>query len=136
MPANRSDRPDFADRRRRIGASREVMAIGLGLTAAEIQEIEESRAPEAMLNHYSQWLDRLEAWPAESAQMLLAVIDGAKRFEAAATARKGARLTDACPDRWRPGQAADSDRPGLVASLSPDDRGAWLPEGEVGLHRR
>ena len=52
MPA---DRPDFADRRRRIGASREVMAIGLGLTAAEIQEIEEGRASEAMLNQYAQW---------------------------------------------------------------------------------
>ena len=81
MLTNRSDRPDFADRRRRIGASREVMAIGLGLTAAEVQEIEEGRASEAMLSHYTQWLDRLEAWPAEKrAQILLAVIDGAKRF--------------------------------------------------------
>jgi hypothetical protein len=81
MITNRSDRPDFADRRRRIGASREVMAIGLGLTAAEIQEIEEGRASEAMLNQYAQWLDRLEAWPAEKrAQILLAVIDGAQRF--------------------------------------------------------
>ena len=58
-----------------------VMAIGLGLTAAEIQEIEEGRATEAMLNLYAQWLDRLESWPAETrAQILLAVIDGAKRF--------------------------------------------------------
>jgi hypothetical protein len=81
MLANRSDRSDFADRRRRIGASREVMAIGLGLTAAEIQEIEEGRASEAMLTHYAQWLDRLEAWPAEKrAQILLAVIDRAQRF--------------------------------------------------------
>lgn len=40
MPTNRFDPPDFPDRRRRIGASREVMAIGLGLTATEIQEIE------------------------------------------------------------------------------------------------
>jgi hypothetical protein len=81
MPTNRSDHPDLADRRRRIGASREVMAIGLGLTAAEIQEIEEGRATKAMLNHYAQSLDRLESWPAEQrAQILLAVIDGAKRF--------------------------------------------------------
>ena len=81
MPTNRPDRPDFADRRRRIGASREVMAIGLGLTAPEIQEIEEGRATEAMLDQYAQWLDRLEAWPAEKrAQILLAVIDGAQRF--------------------------------------------------------
>jgi len=39
-----------------------------------------------MRNHYTLWLDRLEAWPADKrAQILLAVIDGAKRFEAAAT---------------------------------------------------
>jgi hypothetical protein len=81
MLTNRSDRPDFADRRRRIGASREVMAIGLGLAAAEVQKIEEGRASEAMLDHYAQWLDRLEAWPPDKrAQILLAVIDGAKRF--------------------------------------------------------
>ena len=81
MLTNRSDRPDFADRRRRIGASREVMAIGLGLTAAEIQEIEEGRASEEMQNQYAQCLDRLEAWPAEKrAQILLAVIDRAQRF--------------------------------------------------------
>jgi hypothetical protein len=81
MLTSRSDRPDFSNRRRRIGASREVMAIGLGMTAAEIREIEEGRASEAMLNHYARWLDRLEAWPAEKrAQILLAVIDGAKRF--------------------------------------------------------
>ena len=81
MLTNRSNRPDFADRRRRIGASREVMAIGLGLTATEIQEIEEGRANEATLNQYAQWLDRLEAWPAEKrAQILLAVIDGKQRF--------------------------------------------------------
>ena len=57
------------------------MAIGLGLTATEIQEIEEGRASEAMLNLYAQCLDRLEAWPAEKpAQILLTVIDGAQRF--------------------------------------------------------
>ncbi|SEP49471.1 hypothetical protein SAMN02990966_07324 [Rhodospirillales bacterium URHD0017] len=43
MLTNRSDRPDFADRRRRIGVSREVMAIGLGLTAAEVQRKAEHR---------------------------------------------------------------------------------------------
>ena len=81
MLTNRSNRPDLADRRRRIGASREVMAIGLGLTAVEIQEIEEGRANEATQNQYAQWLDRLEAWPAEKrAQILLAVIDGKQRF--------------------------------------------------------
>ena len=82
MPTDRSDPPGLAERRRRIGASREVMAIGLGLTAVDIQQIEEGRASKAMLNHYAQWLDRLEAWPAEKrAQILLAVIDGAKRFD-------------------------------------------------------
>lgn len=81
MSTNRSHRPNFADRRRRIGASREVMAIGLGLTPAEIQEIEEGRASLAMQDHYKLWLDRLEGWPPEErAQILLAVIDGAKPF--------------------------------------------------------
>jgi len=65
----------------RLGASREAMAAGLGLRPDEIQEIEEGRASYEMVDHYAQWLDRIEAWPAEKrAQQLLAAIDGATRF--------------------------------------------------------
>jgi hypothetical protein len=81
MASDRSPPADLANRRRRAGASREAMAAGLGLRPDEIQKIEEGRGSEEMVNHYAQWLDRIEAWPAEKrAQQLLAAIDGAKRF--------------------------------------------------------
>jgi transcriptional regulator with XRE-family HTH domain len=81
MADNRPTRTDLAARRRRAGASREAMAAGLGLRPDEIQEIEEGRASYDMVDHYAQWLDRIEAWPAEKrAQQLLAAIDGATRF--------------------------------------------------------
>jgi hypothetical protein len=73
---------DLANRRRRAGASREAMAAGLGLKPDEIQTIEEGRASEEMVNLYAQWLNRIEAWPAEKrAEALLAAIDNAKRFD-------------------------------------------------------
>jgi hypothetical protein len=72
---------DLAARRRRAGASREAMAAGLGLKPDQILEIEAGHAADELVEVYVQWLDRIEAWPAEKrAQQLLAAIDGAKRF--------------------------------------------------------
>jgi DNA-binding XRE family transcriptional regulator len=82
MTNDRLSHADLASRRRRAGASREAMAAGLGLRPEDIQKIEEGRASEEMVNHYGQWLDRIEAWPTEKrAQQLLAAIDSAKRFD-------------------------------------------------------
>ena len=81
MASDRSATMDLAGRRRRAGASREAMAAGLGLRSDEIQNIEEGRASEEMVNLYAQWLNRIEAWSLEKrAQQLLAAIDNAKRF--------------------------------------------------------
>lgn len=81
MATNSSAPRDLADRRRRAGASREAIAVGIGMKPDEIQKIEEGRASEEMVNLYAQWLDRIEAWPAEKrAEQLLAAIDNAKRF--------------------------------------------------------
>jgi hypothetical protein len=37
----------------------------LGLALDEIQEIEEGRASDEPVRNHAQWLDRIEAWPAE-----------------------------------------------------------------------
>jgi hypothetical protein len=71
----------LSGRRRRLGASRETMAAGLGLDVDVIRAIEDGAAPEEQCSHYAQWLERIEAWPAElRTQQLLSAGKG-RRFD-------------------------------------------------------
>ena len=67
-------RTDLLGRRRRLGATRRAMAAGMGLRIDQVAEIEEGTASDELRNLYAQWLDRLEAWPADkrASQMLAA----------------------------------------------------------------
>jgi hypothetical protein len=57
------------------------MAAGTGLRIDQVAEIEEGSASDALRNLYAQWLDRLEAWPAdERASQLLAAQENLQRF--------------------------------------------------------
>jgi hypothetical protein len=57
------------------------MAAGIGLRVDQVAEIEEGTASDALRNLYAQWLDRLEAWPADKrASQLLAAEESLQRF--------------------------------------------------------
>jgi hypothetical protein len=57
------------------------MAAGTGLRVDQVTEIEEGTASDALRNLYAQWLDRLEAWPADKrASQLLAAEESRQRF--------------------------------------------------------
>ena len=56
---------DLSDRRRRLGASRETMAAGLGLPVDALKALEDGTAPDQHYDKYDAWLGRIEAWPAE-----------------------------------------------------------------------
>jgi hypothetical protein len=56
---------NLSDRRRRLGASRETMAAGLGLAVDTVKAIEDGTASDHDHDRYSAWLGRIEAWPAE-----------------------------------------------------------------------
>jgi hypothetical protein len=45
-----------------LGASEELIAAGIGLRQAEIREIERGEALDEALDHYADWLTRIEAW--------------------------------------------------------------------------
>jgi hypothetical protein len=73
---------DLSNRRRRLGASRETMAAGLGLGVDIVKAIEDGTAPDHEHDRYSTWLGRIEAWPADvRARQFLAAGKGG-RFEA------------------------------------------------------
>jgi hypothetical protein len=72
----------LSGRRRRLGASRETMAAGLGLDVDVIRAIEDGAASKEQSSRYAQWLERIEAWPAElRTQQLLSAGKG-RRFDA------------------------------------------------------
>ena len=72
----------LSDRRRRLGASRETMAAGLGLSVDTVKAIEDGAASGQEHDGYSAWLGRIEAWPAdERARQFLAAGKGG-RFDA------------------------------------------------------
>jgi hypothetical protein len=77
-PAQSAQLPD---RRRRLGASRETMAAGLGLDVDVIRAIEDGAATEEQCSHYAQWLDRVEAWPAERRTQQLLSAGKGRRFD-------------------------------------------------------
>ena len=56
---------DLSNRRRRLGASRETMAAGLGLAVDIVKAIEDGTASDHDNERYSTWLGRIEAWPAD-----------------------------------------------------------------------
>ena len=73
---------DLANRRRRLGASRETMAAGLGLDVDRVKAIEDGAASEQEHDNYSAWIGRIEAWPAdERARQFLTAGKGG-RFDA------------------------------------------------------
>jgi DNA-binding XRE family transcriptional regulator len=72
----------FSDRRRRLGASRETMAAGLGLAVDTVKAIEDGAASDQEQDSYGAWLGRIEAWPADlRARQFLAAGKGG-RFDA------------------------------------------------------
>ena len=72
----------LSDRRRRLGASRETMAAGLGLDVDTVKAIEDGVASEQEHDQYSAWIGRIEAWPADlRARQFLAAGKGG-RFDA------------------------------------------------------
>ncbi len=72
---------DLSSRRRRLGASRETMAAGIGLHVDAVRTIEDGTASDEDRETYSAWLRRVEQWPAElRARQLLAAGKG-RRFE-------------------------------------------------------
>jgi len=73
---------DLSNRRRRLGASRETMAAGLGLAVDLVKAIEDGAASHDEHDRYSTWLGRIEAWPADlRARQFLAAGKGG-RFDA------------------------------------------------------
>ena len=58
-------RQNLSDRRRRLGASRETMAAGLGLPVDTVKAIEDGAASEQDYERYDTWLGRIEDWPAD-----------------------------------------------------------------------
>ena len=56
---------DLPDRRRRLGASRETMAAGLGLPVDTVKAIEDGAASDQEYDEYNTWIGRIEGWPAD-----------------------------------------------------------------------
>jgi len=70
---------NLSDRRRRLGASRETMAAGLGLPVESVKAIEDGAASAQEHDQYSTWLSRIENWPAdERARQFLAAGKGGR----------------------------------------------------------
>ena len=72
---------DLSERRRRVGASRETMAAGLGLTVDEVRAIENGSAPTVLRAEYAMWLERVERWSNERRQKQLLVAGSGLRFD-------------------------------------------------------
>lgn len=73
------DLMELSNRRRRLGASRETMAAGLGLAVDIVKAIEDGNASDDEHDRYKTWLGRIEAWPAEvRAQQFLAAGKGGR----------------------------------------------------------
>lgn len=56
---------DLSGRRRRLGASRETMAAGLGLLVDTVKAIEDGASSAQEHDQYNTWLGRIEGWPAD-----------------------------------------------------------------------
>lgn len=67
-------------RRRALGLRRDAMAAGLGMRLADVAEIERGEASDARLNHYAQWLARMERWSREDREKQLELARRGERF--------------------------------------------------------
>lgn len=72
----------LSDRRRRLGASRETMAAGLGLSVDAIKAIEDGAASDQENHDYSAWLGRIEDWPADVRALQFLTAGKGGRFDA------------------------------------------------------
>jgi DNA-binding XRE family transcriptional regulator len=72
---------DISERRRRIGASRETMAAGIGLSVDDVRAVENGSAPDALRAQYVTWLGRVESWSAKQRQEQLFAAGTGRRFE-------------------------------------------------------
>jgi hypothetical protein len=79
IPAPRST--DLSERRRRVGASRETMAAGIGLTVDDVRAIENGNAPDVLRSQYAAWLARVEGWSTEQRQQHLLAAGSGRRFD-------------------------------------------------------
>ena len=61
MPVQRLS-SNLEGRRKDLGASIRQMAAGLGITVADVREIEGGNAAHDRVAQYSAWLTRMEAW--------------------------------------------------------------------------
>ncbi len=59
------DSTNLSGRRRRLGASRETMAAGLGLPIDALKMIESGGGTASQTADYDAWLSRIESWPAD-----------------------------------------------------------------------
>lgn len=60
----RRRRTDLRGRRRDLGASIKEMAAGLGMSVADILDIEKGVAMDSRVTHCAAWLTRMETWSA------------------------------------------------------------------------
>jgi hypothetical protein len=72
---------DLSTRRRRLGASRETMAAGLGMPLEAVKAIEDGVAVEADRAAYDTWLRRIEAWPTAQRAQQFGIAGKGGRFE-------------------------------------------------------
>ncbi len=71
---------DLRARRQALGATVEIMAVGVVQRAADIREIERGEASNAALNHYAAWLTRIERWSPEERERQYAAASSGRRF--------------------------------------------------------
>jgi transcriptional regulator with XRE-family HTH domain len=77
----RHHQTDLRARREDLGVTLQEMAMGLGLSVADVLSIEDGTAPDLQLNRYSAWLTRLEWWPAgKKEREVLAELKERRRF--------------------------------------------------------
>jgi hypothetical protein len=72
---------DLSERRRRVGASRETMAAGVGLTVDDVRAIENGTAPSVLRAGYTTWLERVERWPDDRRQKQFFAAGNGLRFD-------------------------------------------------------
>ena len=72
---------DLSDRRRRLGASRETMAAGLGLPVDTVKAIEDGAASHREHDQYNTWLGRIEGWSADERARQLRAAGKGGRFD-------------------------------------------------------
>jgi hypothetical protein len=72
---------DISERRRRVGASRETMAAGIGLTVDDVRAVENGSASDALRTQYVTWLSRVENWSAKQRQEQLFAAGTGRRFD-------------------------------------------------------